>query len=48
MPKNIPLLKSTEEKEKCRYYDIDLSNLTNVDALDLHLSYVIYVLRIEW
>ncbi len=44
MPKDIPLLKSTEEKEKYRYYDIDLSNLSNVDALNLHLSYVVYVI----
>ncbi len=44
MPKNIPMLKSTEEKEKYGYYDIDLSNLSNVDALDVHLSYVVYVI----
>jgi hypothetical protein len=44
IPKNIPMLKSTEEKAKYRHYDIDLSNLSPVDARDLHLSYVVYVI----
>ncbi len=44
VPKNIPMLKSTEEKAKYRYYDLDLSNPGQVDARDLHLSYVIYVI----
>ncbi len=44
IPKNIPMLKSTEEKAKYRYYDLDLSNLGQVDARNLHVSYVIYVI----
>ncbi|MEM1440890.1 MAG: SHD1 domain-containing protein [Verrucomicrobiota bacterium] len=44
VPKNIPMLKSTEEKAKYRYYDLDLTNLGQVDAQDLHFSYVIYVI----
>ena len=44
LPKNIPMLKSTEENAKYRYYDVDLSNLSQVDARDLHLSYVVYVI----
>ncbi|MDF1859195.1 MAG: hypothetical protein P1U87_03205 [Verrucomicrobiales bacterium] len=44
IPGNIPMLKSTEEKAKYRYYDIDVSNLSQVDARDLHLSYVVYVI----
>ncbi len=44
IPKNIPFLKKTEEKEKYRYYDIDLSNNSNIDAQKLHLAYVIYVI----
>lgn len=47
IPKNIPMLKSTEEKAKYRYYDLDLSNLGQVDARDLHLSYVVYVIDAE-
>lgn len=44
VPKNIPMLKSTEEKAKYRYYDLDLSNLGQVDARKLHVSYVVYVI----
>lgn len=44
LPKNIPLLKSTEEKARYRYYDIDLSNRGQVDARKLFLSYVVYVI----
>lgn len=44
IPKNIPGLVKTEETEKYRYYDVDLSNSAGVDALDLHLSYVVYVI----
>lgn len=44
LPKNIPLLKTTEEKEKYRYYDVDLSNNSQVDANKVHLKYVIYVI----
>lgn len=44
LPKNIPMLKKTEEKEKYRYYDMDLTNSSAVDAKELHLSYVLYVI----
>jgi len=44
LPKNIPLLKATEEKEKYRYYDVDLSNNSQVDANKVDLKYVIYVI----
>lgn len=44
IPKNIPFLKATEEKAKYRYYDIDLSNRTQVDARKVFVSYVIYVI----
>ena len=44
IPKNIPLLKQTEEKEKYRHYTIDLSNNSQIDAHKLHLAYVIYVI----
>ena len=44
LPRNIPLLKTTEEKEKYRYYDVDLSNNSQVDANKVHLKYVIYVI----
>ncbi len=44
IPKNIPMLKSTEETEKYRYYDVDMSNLSGVDAREVFLSYVVYVI----
>ena len=44
IPKNIPLLKTTEEKERYRYYDVDLSNNSPIDAQKLQLHYIIYVI----
>ena len=42
--KNIPLLKKTEEKAKYKHYDIDLHNDSPVDASNLILAYVLYVI----
>lgn len=44
LPKNIPMLKTTEEKERYRYWDVDLSNNSQVEANQVHLKYVIYVI----
>ena len=45
LPKNIPLIRQTEEKERYRHYDVDVSNNSEVDALHLRVEYVIYVIQ---
>ena len=42
--KNIPFLKQTEEKGYFRHYDVDLHNNSAIDASNLVLSYVLYVI----
>ena len=42
--KNIPLLKQTDEKGYFKHYDIDLHNRSAVDADNLMVSYVLYVI----
>ncbi len=44
LPKNIPMLKTTEEKERYRYWDVDLSNNSQIEANKVQLEYVIYVI----
>lgn len=41
--KNIPGIKQTEEKGYYKHYDIDLTNRAPIDASDLIVSYVLYV-----
>ena len=45
--KNIPLLKQTEEKGYYKHYDVDLHNNSPVDADDLVVSYVLYVVNVK-
>ena len=45
--KNIPGVKQTEEKGYFKHYDIDLSNRTPIDADDLIVSYVLYVVNAQ-
>ncbi len=45
LPKNIPMILETEEKEKYKHYDIDLTNTSaNLDANHLVMSYILYVI----
>lgn len=42
--KNIPMIKQTEEKASYKHYDVDLHNRSAVDAKNLLVSYVLYVI----
>ncbi|MEM7143884.1 MAG: hypothetical protein AAF591_02035 [Verrucomicrobiota bacterium] len=46
-PKNIPLLKQTEEQAKYKHYDVDLTNESPQDASNLTMAYVMYVITPE-
>lgn len=43
LPKNIPLLLETEEKANYKHYDLDITNRSQVDATNLTVAYVIYI-----
>ena len=44
LPKNIPGLIETTETTKYKHYEVDMTNIHSVDASQLTLAYVIYVI----
>ena len=42
--RNIPMIRQTEEKASYKHYDVDLHNRSAVDAKNLLVSYVLYVI----
>ncbi|MDF1810844.1 MAG: SHD1 domain-containing protein [Verrucomicrobiales bacterium] len=42
--KNIPILKSTEEKGYYKHYDVDIHNNSGIDASNLIVAYVLFVI----
>ncbi|MEM7013689.1 MAG: SHD1 domain-containing protein, partial [Verrucomicrobiota bacterium] len=44
-PKSIPILQETEAKAKYKYYEADITNDSQVDAMQLTVSYMLFIVN---